>query len=94
MAHTYTQLYIHFVFAVQGRQSLIQHHISERLYRFITGIVQKRGHTLIAINGRPDHIHILIGLKPDIAPSDLVRDIKSFSANHINQHGWIRGMFQ
>jgi REP element-mobilizing transposase RayT len=48
---------------------------------------------LIAINGVSDHIHLLIGLKPDIALSDLVRDIKSSSSKVINEQRWVRGQF-
>jgi REP element-mobilizing transposase RayT len=36
----------------------------------------------------PDHVHILIGLKPNKALSDLVRDIKANSSRFINEkHG-------
>lgn len=53
----------------------------------------KRGQKLIAIFCMPDHIHILIGIKPSISISDLVRDIKAGSSNFINGKGWIRGRF-
>jgi len=41
-----------------------------------------------------DHIHILIGLKPDKSISDLVRDIKSNSSKFINDKKWINGKFE
>jgi REP element-mobilizing transposase RayT len=41
----------------------------------------------------PNHIHILIGLRPNIALSDLVRDIKSTSSNFINSKKWVKGKF-
>lgn len=41
----------------------------------------------------PDHLHILIGMKPDIALSDLVRDIKSNSSKFINEKGLTIGKF-
>jgi len=37
----------------------------------------------------PDHTHILLGLKPDEAPSDLIGRIKTGSTNHINERRWI-----
>jgi putative transposase len=46
---------------------------------------------LISINGMPDHIHILIGLKPSMALADLVRDIKADSSTHVNKNKWVRG---
>jgi putative transposase len=37
----------------------------------------------------PDHTHILFGLKPDEAPSDLIGRVKTGSSNHINEQRWI-----
>jgi len=94
MANTYTQLYIHIVFAVKGRQNLISKIWKEELYKYITGIVTHKEQKLIAINGMPDHIHILIGLKPTQMLSDLVRDIKANSSRFINEKQWIPGKFE
>jgi len=94
MANTYTQLYVQIVFAVKGRQNLISKNWKEELYKYITGIITNEGQKLIAINGMPDHIHILIGLKPNKSLSDLVRDIKANSSRFINEKGWINGKFE
>lgn len=42
----------------------------------------------------PDHIHILVGIKPDVLLSNLVRDIKSNSSKFINEKKWINGKFE
>lgn len=42
----------------------------------------------------PDHTHILVGLKPDKALSDLVREVKACSTNHINENRWVQGRFR
>jgi REP element-mobilizing transposase RayT len=73
MANTFSQIYIQTVFAVSGRLSLITTDFKEELHKYITGIVKKQGQKLIAINGMPDHLHILIGLKPAMALANLVR---------------------
>ena len=93
MANTFTQLYTQLVFAVQGRQNIIQNRFEEDVYKYITGIIQNKGHKLISINGMPDHIHIFIGMKPKEAISDLVRDVKKDSSKLINSKNWIRGKF-
>lgn len=93
MANTYTQIYIHVVFAVQGRQNLIPKEHKEDLHKYITGIVRNKGQKLIAINSMPDHAHVFIGMKPNIALSDLVRDIKNNSSGFINEKKWVRGKF-
>src|SRR5437667_5415651 len=93
MANTYSQIYIQTVFAVDGRLSLIRPEFKEERYKYITGIVRNNKQKLIAINGMPDHVHILIGLKPAMALADLVRDIKADSSDFINRKKWIRGRF-
>jgi hypothetical protein len=39
MANTYTQNYIHVVFAVEGRQNLIAPEHNDELQKYITGII-------------------------------------------------------
>jgi putative transposase len=93
MANTYTQIYIHVVFAVQGRQSLISREHDDELQKYITGIISRQGQKLIAINNMPDHVHMLIGQKPNVALSDLVRDIKAGSSGFVNDRRWVTGRF-
>ena len=85
MANTYSQIYIHLIFAVYSRTNLINKQWKDELYKYITGIIRNNGQKLISINGMPDHIHLLIGLKPDITLSNLVRDIKANSSRFINE---------
>jgi REP-associated tyrosine transposase len=93
MANTYTQIYIQIVFAVEGRQNLIDPIHNDELQKYITGIVEAQRQKLIAINNMPDHTHILIGQGPDSTLSELVGDIKSGSTNFINRKRWVRGGF-
>lgn len=93
MANTYTQITIHIVFAVKGRENIIRKKYREELYKYITGIIKNKNQKLLAINGIADHIHILIGLEPSIALSDLVRDIKNNSSKFINLKKWMPGKF-
>lgn len=93
MANTYTQIYIQIVFAVKNRQNLILKKNREELHKYITGIVQNRGHKMLSIFCMPDHLHLLVGLKPAQSISDLVRDIKASSSGFINEQKWISGKF-
>lgn len=92
--NTYTQIYLHIVFAVRNRQALIAFSWEEGLYQYITGIVQNKGQKMLAINGMPDHIHILIGMKPSCCLSDLVREIKKSSNSFINERGFSKYKFE
>jgi putative transposase len=84
MANTYTQIHIHVVFAVKYRIALINPKWEGDLYRYITGIIQSQGHKVLQINGMPDHIHILIGMRPNQSLSELIRSTKSRSTEWIN----------
>lgn len=86
MSSTYSQIYIQIVFAVKNRDSLIEISWEERLYQYITGIIQNKGQKLIAINGTANHIHIFIGMKPNCCLSDLVREIKKSSNEFIAEN--------
>lgn len=93
MPNTYSQLYVQIVFAVKGRQNLIPRQHREELQKYITGIVQNREQKMIAMFCMPDHAHILVGLKPSIAISDLVRDVKAGSSKFINDSKWMKNKF-
>jgi REP element-mobilizing transposase RayT len=93
MANTYSQIYIQVVFAVEARQCLIRPEFKEEVHKYITGIISERDQKLLAVHCMPDHTHLLIGLRPSMALSDLVRDIKNASSNLINRKRWVRGRF-
>jgi putative transposase len=94
MANTYTQIHLHVIFAVQNRTSLISPNWKEELYQYITGIVTNQGHKLLAINGMPDHVHVLIGLRPTQSLSELMQDIKGSSSKWINEKRLVSGRFK
>ena len=93
MSSTFSQIYIQVVFAVQNRDALIDVIWEERLYQYITGIVQNKGQKMIAINGIPNHIHIFIGMKPSCCLSDLVREIKKSSNEFIKENKFSKYKF-
>jgi len=93
MANTYSQIYIQIVFAVKGRTNLIPSRHRDELHKYITGIVTNKNQKLLAIFAMPDHVHILIGLKPNMSISNLVRDIKASSSKFISEKNWVKGKF-
>ena len=94
MANAYTQIYIHLIFSINDRHSLIPTKHKDELYKYITGIIKNKRHKLIQINGMPNHIHILIGLNPNESISDVIKEIKRCSTNFINDRQWIKGKFK
>src|SRR6478752_4508131 len=94
MPNTYTQIHIHAVFAVKNRTGLIQKEWKDELYKYITGIIQNHKHKVLAINGMPDHLYILFGMRPTQSLSDLMQDVKGSSSKWINDKKFVKGHFE
>lgn len=94
MANTYTQIHLHLIFAVKFRTGIIQNKWKDELYKYITGIIHSNNHKLLIINGMPDHIHILVGVRPNQSVSELLQDIKGSSSKWINEKGFVKGKFE
>jgi len=88
MANTYTNCYVHLVFAVKYREALIKKGWKNEMEMYITAIVQNRKHKLLAVSCMPDHIHLLIGYETNDLLPDLVEKIKT-STDH-----WIRRRYR
>jgi len=84
MAGTFSQIYIQVVFAVKGRESLLQKPWRDEVFKYMSGIIKEKGQKPIIVNGVEDHVHLFIGLKPSMCLSDLVRDVKNNTTNFIN----------
>ncbi len=80
MGNTYTQIHIHTIFTVQNRECIINDFWQDELYKYIMGIIRENQHKPIVINGMPDHIHVLFGMRPAQSLSDLLQDIKGNSS--------------
>jgi putative transposase len=83
MSHTFTQLLYHIVFGTRNRAALIDPGLRDDLYPYIAGIVRNERGSLLAIGGMPDHLHLLVRLKPAVSLSDLLCSVKA------NSSGWV-----
>ncbi len=86
MANTYHQLYIQIVFAVKYRNALIEEKWRSQLLAVIGNLINETGCKTIIINGVEDHVHCLIGLKPTITISELMKIVKAKSSKYINDN--------
>jgi putative transposase len=93
MANTFSQIYLQFVFAVQGRQNLITKENKEELHKYITSLVQARKAKMLAIHCMPDHVHLFVGFKPSVLISDFIKEIKIQSNEFIRSKKWVKGTF-
>jgi putative transposase len=84
VAGTYTKLFYHVVFSTKHRQDLITPAIEDELQKYVAGIVRGIGGSCVAINGMPDHVHLLMILPPKIALSDALPEIKANSSKWVH----------
>lgn len=94
MAYTYSQINIHAVFSVLGRENLLSNKIRGRLFEYMSGTMKGIGLFPLAVNGVEDHVHVFFELPPNISVSKALQEIKSNSSRWINNEGLFQGKFQ
>jgi len=94
MANTYSQINIHCVFAVKGRENIITKNFREDLHKYMHGILKNDSIYPLAIGGWKDHVHVFFELPPSMKISDIMRDIKAVTSKWINDNKLVRGKFQ
>ena len=79
MAHTYTSLWYHLVWSTKSREPFLSKKIRQQLFAHFYEYCKLKKYHLDQINGVEDHVHLLMSLKPTLAISDIVRNIKTDS---------------
>ena len=87
MSQSFTNLLYHIIFSTKDRRPIITIDQQPRLYDYIGGIVREMGGISLGVNGMDDHVHLLAKLRPDLALSDVLRELKS------NATGWMHDVF-
>ncbi len=93
MANTYTQINIHAVFAVKGRENLLTKNFRSDLFKYIAGILNNTKQYSLAVNGYLDHVHIFFEQHPTIALADILETVKSNSSKWVNENRLVKGKF-
>lgn len=73
-------LQYHIIWCPKFRFNVLKNGIDESLKNILFKISDRYGYEIKEIEVMPDHIHIFISTKPTVAPSDVVRTLKSISA--------------
>ncbi|HEY3328895.1 MAG TPA: IS200/IS605 family transposase [Capsulimonadaceae bacterium] len=84
MSDNYIQLYYHLVWATKDRIPYIGDTTEAPLYQHIETLCNSARITVYALNGMPDHVHLVCTIPPTLALSDVIKDLKGKSAHYIN----------
>src|SRR5262249_174983 len=93
MANTYTKLLYHIIFGTKRREPLVTTGFQDHLYSYIGGILRGRKGMLVEIGGMPDHVHLVIRIRPDVSVEEIVRLVKANSSKWVNEGPNARGRF-
>jgi REP element-mobilizing transposase RayT len=94
MANTYSKIYLQFVFAVKYRKAVLDKSIQHQVHGVIGRLINESDGKTLIVNGVEDHVHCLLSLKPTIAPSDLMKIVKSKSSKYINDNNLTKNRFE
>ena len=77
MAHSYTNLLYHIIYATKDRQPLIDDEFQPRLYDYIGGTIRGLKSISLEIGGIEDHVHIIAKLPSTLAVADFLEKLKA-----------------
>jgi REP element-mobilizing transposase RayT len=96
MAHTAGNILLHLIFSTQGRRRLIKAEFRDNLFAYLGGIVREMLGAALIVNGEPDHVHMLIRVRPALSAAEIVRTVKANSSRWVREKhsagfGWQTG---
>ena len=86
MSDSYLNINLHIIFHVKYSSCRMEERDLPRIFNYMGGIIRALSGNAYKIGGRPDHIHILTSLPPNMSVPDFVRKIKS------NSSKWIKSL--
>ncbi len=81
--HCVYNINYHIVFCPKYRHKIIRDKVEDTVKQTIQEICLTYGYTLIQMEAMPDHLHIFLSAPPTAAPTEIVRKLKSITANRI-----------
>ena len=94
MGHTFTNHLYHIVFSTKERRELITDDVKGRLHQYMCGTARNVGGAVLTVGGVKNHVHLLAAIKPSVAVSDFVRDVKANSSKWLSETVCGMGLFQ
>ncbi|MBK6827559.1 MAG: IS200/IS605 family transposase [Chitinophagaceae bacterium] len=94
MANSYHQIYLQLVFAVKYRAAVLDKAWRSKVFGVIGNLINESNCKAIIVNGVEDHVHCLVGLRPVVTVSELMKAVKAKSSKYINDHQLTKDRFE
>jgi putative transposase len=104
-AHPVYQLHYHFVFVTKYRKPALKGEVALKCREIIRQVCNGEDAVVIKGHVRPDHVHIMLSLPPNVSPSRIMQAIKgktsyillmnyrALNREFWGRHLWARGYF-
>jgi len=79
-----SEMYAHLVWATWRRTPWLEGEVEHRVHRCLEGRARKLGCAVLAVNGMPDHVHLVLRVPPIVAVASLARELKGTSSRFAN----------
>ena len=70
----------HIIWCPKFRYNVLEENIETDLKEVLYEIAKQYEYEILEMEVMPDHIHLFLGTKPTVSPTDVVRTLKSISA--------------
>ena len=77
--------YVHLVWATKNRKPLSNLDLEDRLFAMMVSKAAEMDCYAYAVNGMPDHVHIVLAIPPKHSVAEVVKILKGSSAHFVNQ---------
>jgi len=81
--HSVTKLVVHLIFTTRYRRNLFDGHMIGQLREAFESACEKLECDLVEMDGKGDHVHLLVSYPPKLAVSILVNNLKSVSSRRL-----------
>lgn len=88
MPQSLHQNYAHIIFSTKNRKPQIDTAIEAQLYAYLGGTAKDLGAVLLAANGMPDHVHLLIRSSKSISDIEFLKKMKGNSSKWMEEQGY------
>lgn len=85
MSRSLSKIWLHVVFSTKNREPFILREKEDVVYKLLSEQLVKMECIPVAINGMPDHVHLLFGATYKKAPMDIVKQVKGATSYYINK---------
>ena len=77
-------IFVHLVWGTWDRLPLITPEMEQPLFQCLEAEAHRAGCSVLAVNGIPDHMHVLLEMPPTMALSAIMQQIKGSSSHFVN----------